>query len=369
MASIRSLNNKHQVRWRDPPWAGGQEHGRSFTNRKDAVAHLAIVQGFEERGEQFTDARQAPPPRIDDAMIAFLAAAPRAKAVITIVRYKTATALFGDFLADEDMEDATVDALSLDLLGAFYDWLSETGDRSLDTMHRYVENIRRAWAWLYDTEWHPLVPRPKKLEMARDQPEEVRAPTFIEAAACVRSCVSEGPRRLATVLFYTGLRTSQAERLCWERIDLEAGTMNVAPHKGLPGRIIPLSPHFVAELKTWRAELPEELAAGARVTGWVVADQTTRTRLREAWERAGVREALWSGSPGRAFRRALTSGLKQLGADKETAELYVGRSVEGARKRYLDLGSVPFEPIARLIPSIEEATATTANVLDLRRKA
>lgn len=345
MASFRKLpSGKWQVRWRDPD---GHPRAKSTTTQKARDLLYLDVTRCEELGQTYeSDAREVARPRIDDAMIAFIADLKRSMEPLTVDRYETAVALFGDFLAATDNADITVDALSRDLLAGFYDWLTATKTRSLDTRHRYVENIRRAWLWLYDNEWNKYVPPPRRLSMKRDIEQAVAAPTFEEMAACVRNCVSEGPRRLATILYFTGLRTSQAETLLWDVIDVKRGTMKVAPHKGLPGRIIPLSPHFVAELKTWER-------TSERVTGWSVTSKVVRQRLSEAWARAEVRSSVWEDAPGKAFRRGLTSGLKQLGADKETAELYVGRAVEGARARYLDLGIVPFLPIANLIPAIE----------------
>jgi integrase len=349
MASLRTLKSGlHQVRWRERDGDRLVERAKSFTAKKDALAHLAVVDRLEEIGQAFQpDARTDRAPSIDDGIEHYIENLKRSREALTVRHYETAWALFGDFMADEFDDALTVDVFSRDLLAAFYDWLTESKDRSLDTRHRYVEQIRRAWSWLWENEYHASIPRPRKLEMKRDRPGAVFAPTFEEMAACVRHCVSVGPRRLATVLYYTGLRTSQAEYLSWDAVDLKRGTLNVEPHKGLPGRLIPLSPHFLAELESWGKR------PGLNVTGWGVADQTARSCLLEAWARAEVRPEVWQGAPGKAFRKGLTSGLKQLGADRETAELYVGRGVQGARARYLDMGTVPFEPIAKLIPPIE----------------
>lgn len=363
MASIRELKSgKHQVRWREPDGAGGvAEPSKSFTNKKDALALLAVVTRCEELGIAYEDAPVVRVPLIGEGVSAYQATLARSLMPLTIERYKSAYAAFADFLDDEyDGGDVTVAMLSIDMLGRFYDWLKvgrHDADRGAYTKQRIVNKIEGAWAWLDRNEWHPSVPRAKTIDMLVEADDAVEAPTFDEMGACVRACVSEGPRRVATILYYTGVRTSIAETIPGTAFNLAAGTMKVPPQKGLPGYVIPLSPYFLGELRTW------EMGAGP-ACAWDVVNQTTRSRLNEAWARAKVRKEAWEGSPGRAFRRGLTTGLCVLGADKEKAELYVGRGAEGARKRYLHVGALPFEPIAALIPRIESGT-----VLALKERA
>lgn len=351
MADSRKLpSGKWQVRWREP----GGRRAKSVSTIRTRDKLLAAVVKCEELGVSYRpEPEAAAPPAITDGMSAFILDLKRSRKPKTVANYDYAVDAFSDFLDAVYADVVSVDELSRDMLARFYDWLllgRHKHARSLDTKKRIVEKIEAAWQWLFDTEWSPLVPRPRTIEMSRDAEKTVHAPSFVEMAACVNACVSEGPRRLATILYFTGLRTSQALTLEWDAVDVERGVMTVAPHKGGAGRVIPLSRHFLAVLATWGVR-------EGRVCGWSVGHTLAERRLNEAWKRAGVRAEAWERAPGKAFRRGVTTGLRVLGADKELAELYVGRDVEGARARYLDLGAVPFEPVARLIPKMEARSA------------
>ncbi len=353
MASIRKLSRgdkRWQVRWREP----SGPCSRCCATAAAAKALLARVQFCEDHRISYVpEPEHVPVSAIGDGVTAFVVSLGRSHADLTIERYRSAFSLFADYL-DERGGLLTVADLSLELVAGFYDWLDvglHGKQRSLYTKRRIVEKVEAAWAWLYEKEWSPAVPRPKTFDMKREHLAPVVSPSWAEMAACVLACVSEGPRKLATTLYYTGLRTSQAQTAAWDDVDMERGTLTVAPHKGLPGRIIPLSPHFLADLAGWGERT-------GRLCGWHVVHTIAERRLNEAWKRAGVRAPAWERAPGKAFRRGVTTGLAQLGANRELAELYVGRAVEGARRHYLDVGALPLADVANIIPAISAANVT-----------
>lgn len=288
-------------------------------------------------------------------MIAVAVDFERSRSPATVRQYRMAFAQFLDFLDEDGRAGATVADLSRDMLSGFYAHLGRGRHghaRSSDTRRRLVEKIEAAWRWLFDEEWHPSVPRPRTIDMPREVRAPVVAPTFDEMAACVLACVSEGPRRLATVLYYTGVRVDQAMALDWSQVDLDRALLTLPPHKGLPGRIVPMSPHLVDELARWgRRE--------GQVLGWLVTRIVRERRLAEAWARAGVREAAWTGVHRRhqshAFRRGLVTGLHHLGAVPEDVEVFVGHSVKGSRAHYREVDPEHLRTVAALVPPIRQA--------------
>jgi hypothetical protein len=84
-----------------------------------------------------------------------------------------------------------------------------------------------------------------------------------------------------------------------------------------------MSPHLVAELRTWE-RVDRYLAP--------IGDKTSREpRGRDIWrfwERAGIDEMYWRGRPHHAFRKALITCLKAQGMDPEAIEFYVGHDLE-----------------------------------------
>lgn len=358
MASIRNLKRGKkpwQVRWREPGLdKEGKpaiiQRGDTFSTRDVAEIHFRRVRKCEELGTAFVPEHERDPvPSIGAGVNAYATDLERTLEPLTIERYKSALKLFARFLDESYDGLVTIDRLSEDMLKAFYDWLAvglHKKRRALYTKERIVEKVQGAWAWLFDKEWSEHVPRPRKIDMKKKQPLPVRAPTFEEMARCVKACTSEGPRRLATILYYLGVRTDQARTMTWDLVDLDAGLITIPPHKGLPGRVIPMSPFLAAELARWGTR------EGA-ICGWARVHQLVERRLNEAWRRAGIRPSVWTRAPGKAFRRGLTTGLAKLGVERERAELYVGRAVEGARVHYLDVGALPLEDVAAKIPSIE----------------
>lgn len=81
-----------------------------------------------------------------------------------------------------------------------------------------------------------------------------------------------------------------------------------------------------------------------------------------AWQRAGVRQEVWTGESHPSFRNGFVSGLKRASADDEAVEYLVGRSL-GLRGCYADPDALPLRAAVNLIPAI--GTTRDEKVVDL----
>lgn len=159
------------------------------------------------------------------------------------------------------------------------------------------------------------------------------------------ACLSEGPRRLATLLYYTGVRVEQAFAATWDQVDLDRAVWALPPHKGLPGRVVPLSKALVEELTGWGIRQ-------GQLVSWPVSRIVRDRRLAEAWARAGVRPVVWERRQAHAFRRGLVSGLDALGAPMEDVELLVGHAVRGSRAHYLTKDIERLRTVVEMVPAL-----------------
>lgn len=233
------------------------------------------------------------------------------------------------------VENVGPHALSGDNLARFHLWLRKArtyhhqGVSEL-TAAQYTQMLRAAWVWASESErFRPdmLPPRRVRLPSARPELRPV-APTWAQMDAVIEQASSSKQpwyRKLCVLLRFTGLRRSQAMRLTWADVDLEAGLLTIRPELGKTrqersGRVVPLSPHLVAELATW-----------GRREGWLVArDAKTRdpgmVSMARFWAKAGVPEDVWR-QPLHSFRKGLVSGLSQLGVPEPTIKALVGHDL------------------------------------------
>ncbi|GMV27646.1 MAG: hypothetical protein AMXMBFR58_36770 [Phycisphaerae bacterium] len=266
------------------------------------------------------------------------------------------------------------DLLTKNLLAEFYEALAGDGrhgrPRRDSTRRKIVEVVQLAWEWAYnEDEWSASVPRPRSIEMRREEGELTVAPTWAEMDAVVRAFDQEAwHHKLGIVLRFTGLRVQQVMGLTWEDFDLERATLRVRgelckSRQERRGRIIPISKHLVDILSGW-----------GRREGFVITtnrrgrrERLARPRdLDRAWTRAGVRASAWKGRPHHAFRKGFVSELRRAGADPDAVEYLVGHSL-GLRGVYTDPDALALRQAVALIPPL---TATTAIVsLDSRRAA
>lgn len=371
MASIGEDEHGFYVRWRDPD--GGSRRRRFSTKRQPrraaeraARAHLAQVQQAEIDGARWERPRPLRVPGLTDALDEYIRDYARSRAAGTVQREALNLRAFRAFVLGQH-RDPGIDVLSRQLLADFYAERRESprvaGRHLLDdkrrtagTVAKYVHSVEAFWAWLFDhDEYGDHVARPRRLDMPSDEGSPTRAPTWEEMDAVVLAARG-WQQRVAYVLRFTGLRVGQVMGLRWEHFDLDARLLYFPGHLGKSrverhGRVIPLSPHLVAELATW----------GKR-EGWLIdsgrrpgpRERVFRARdMARAWQRAGVREEVWRKRPDHAYRKGITSGLAQLRADPEAVEYLVGRKLLGERQQYVDaLVALPLRETVGLIPPI-----------------
>lgn len=267
--------------------------------------------------------------------------------------------LFLRFLGGKPMK---ITDLSRATLVDFHAWLSapETarhGDadkpetaRGVTTVSRNVEVVQQFWAWLFnDSQWSDVTPAPRKIKLKRAPSSPTIAPTWAEMDAVI-GCAQGWRKRAATMMRFTGLRIFQVMLAKRVDVDVDRGLFVVRHGKTASeaeGRIIPLSRHLVAEIKTWpKGE-------------WLIETGLTTARERQSraaemanwWRKAKVRASAWEGSPQHAFRDGFISGMKKLGADDEAVKYLVGHDL-GVRGRYVDPEALPMREAVALIPSM-----------------
>lgn len=292
----------------------------------------------------------------------------------TVIRHGESLEVFRRYLRTLQPEGILpASSLTRQTLASFWTWLRTTKQKykplAVATANRRVQHVELAWRWLSDSDaYGEQVPRPRRLEVPTPTPKMVISPTWAEMDRCIAA--AEGPaKKLATVLRFTGLRVQQAMMLRWDDVDMEAGTLRIRPELGKTaserrGRVVPLSPHLVAELAGWGKRegwlLPCNRVAGPR-------ERVARPRdMARAWARAQVREEAWGnggnpdahGDPHHAFRGGFQSELTAAGVASEILDHLVGHTPRSVRGRhcldpaFLDLRSAvdKIPPLAHAAP-------------------
>lgn len=242
-------------------------------------------------------------------------------------------------------------------------WLLESGlhgrPRKPATVRKHLSVLMTLWEWAAnDDVWGELVPRPRRIEVPRIGQDQAVAPTWAEMDAAIRACHG-AQRALAILLRFTGLRVQQAMQLRWKDLDLERGTLAVRGELGKSaaerdGRIVPISPHLVAELKTWTRDGEYLLPSNRAETGPRARKARARD-LAHAWARAGVREDVYRQRPHHAFRKGFCTELALAGAPAEAVEHLVGHS-RGIRGHYVDPRALHLVEAVALIPPMHGET-------------
>lgn len=359
MASITSRGRKYIVRWRDPD---GQQRTRTAPSLRAAKALQIEVEEACTAGKRWEPPKPGELPDLPAIHRAFLVEASRLYAESTVYRYGVILDVWEAWLRERisKRKRMTPDLLSRRLLGEHYDWLLSTGlhgrPRSPSTAAKHISYISVVWRWAADDDdFGDHVPRPRSLRLPAPAGRPTRAPTWAEMDAVIRA--SSGPQqKLAIVLRCTGLRVQQAMGLRWSDVDLDRQELSIRGVLGKSrqerqGRIIPLSPHLVAELRSWEREGPELLPSNRQE-----GPRERKARARDmgaAWERAGVREGIWRNKPHHAFRKGLMTELKVAGADDEAVKYLVGHSL-GVRGHYLEAHRLPqVIGAVRMIPPLD----------------
>jgi integrase len=398
MATIEERTDGYTVRWRELETTRNEDGSvsrvwksrrRQCPDMKTAKALKLEIEQRTAKGERWQPEYEKPRPTLDVIAVAYLKDRRRALGERTVEQYSNALELFLRFLHEREGDRPLYpDVLTKALLGEFYDWLLagkgrvpphdrphqrvSSEPRKPQTARKNTEVARVMWAWAADSdEFADDVPRPRTIEYPDEEIDPTVAPTWAEMDACVEAARG-WVRKLAIVLRFTGLRVQQVMALTWDDVDLEAGTLRIRGALGKSaqekrGRIVPISPHLVAELAGWGKREGYVVPIVRRPTK---ADAGTERLARgrdmaRAWRRAGVAEDRWRGQPDHAFRKGIVSGLKLLGADGEAVEYIVGHARPSVRGAYLDPDFLPNREAVARIPAIG---ASNADVRRLRAK-
>lgn len=366
MASVDKRNGGWRVRWRDPD---GQARCRQCPDRATAEAVRRDVERAVAEGRRWEPRDTRPLPDLREVMEGYVRESARIHRPRTTHRYAETLELFLRWLSARQggRGRITPDMLSRGLLAEYHQVLSEGGrhghERGAETVRKHMQVIELMWTWAYenDDEWENLIPRPRRLQLARTPGPLTVAPTWDEMDACIDACQG-WHRQLALLLRFTGLRVQQVMGLRWSDVDLERATLSVRGELGKSrqerrGRTVPISAHLVEILRRWERR-DESIVECARQAGPREREARGRDMAR-AWKRAGVRP-LACKQPHHAFRKGFISELKRAGADDEAVEFLVGHSL-GLRGVYTDPDALPLRSAVELIPCIGCATKTDAS--------
>lgn len=336
MATIRKRGARWLVGWRDPD---GTQRTRSCPDRATAEDLGREVDRARSLGVRWEPRAADLAPTLTEAAELFLSHRASRKAANTLINDDRSIAQFMDHLRRKYPRQRrfTVESLTMMELTHFDAELRKHVGAA--TANSRVLGVRRWWAWCaarpeFSSRVGPP-PESRVLDLPQQAWAPPRAPSWAEMDAALGAAATPWVRVFLTVLRYTGLRQGQVMRLVWSDFDLDAGLMTIRPELGKTrqeraGRTIPISPHLVGYL------------AGLGVReGWVVAPHrrvrmASCRQIDKVWEATAVPRTLWAGHPSHAFRYGFTSGLAQLGADREAVEHLVGHEVAGARSHYLD---------------------------------
>ncbi len=357
MASVDKRNEGWRVRWRDPD---GTARSRQLPTRRAALDLQKEVDECIARGHRWEPRDARPQADLRALLKDYAEECARVLRPGTAVRYALGLDLLLRYLDKVHGKGKTLPPaiLTRRMLADWYGDLKHGGlhgrDRGDATRRKIVEVGQLAWKWLYDNdETGAEIPMPRTLRMAREPSKPTVAPTWDEMDACV-GALNSWQQRLGIVLRFTGLRCQQAMGLRWADVDLARSRLTVRGELGKSkqeqrGRMMPISPHLVAILRTWERD-SEWLIESNREKG----DRERMARARDfdrAWQRAEVRSEAWEGRPHHAFRKGFVSELKRAGADSDAVEFLVGHSL-GLRGVYIDPDALPLKAAVQHIPAL-----------------
>lgn len=351
MASVDKRNEGWRVRWRDPD---GTARSRQLPTRRAALDLQKEVDECIARGHRWEPRDARPQADLRALLKDYAEECARVLRPGTAVRYALGLDLLLRYLDKVHGKGKTLppSILTRRMLADWYGDLKHGGlhgrDRGDATRRKIVEVGQLAWKWLYDNDETGA-----EIPMPRQPSKPTVAPTWDEMDACV-GVLNSWQQRLGIVLRFTGLRCQQAMGLRWVDVDLARSRLTVRGElgkskQGQRGRMMPVSPHLVAILRTWERD-SEWLIESNREKG----DRERMARARDfdrAWQRAEVRSEAWEGRPHHAFRKGFVSELKRAGADSDAVEFLVGHSL-GLRGVYIDPDALPLKAAVQHIPAL-----------------
>jgi len=372
----RKPNGKYQVRWRDPD---GRSRAKDVETRKTCLELVKVVGRCEELGERYEPRGVRAEPAVEEVAQSWLRAIGSENEATTVKQHGHRLHLFVRWLRSKHPRGPLrLELLSVQVLKDFHAELDgfEGKARELTTRNKYARTVHQLWAWAGDQdELEPYTPRLKTLKLRAPPAPRTRALPWADIDRVIEQAHGRH-RKLLVVLRYTGLRVDQALNLEWPDFDLERGTMYVRPELGKTraekvGRLVPISPHLVAELAGWGKREGFVLPVGEK--------QTREGRGRDLWrffERAEIDPMYWRRRPHHAFRLAFETNLKAARVDPEAVEFYVGHDLK-IRGTYNDPWALPLTRLVKSIPKVGEAPklkrlvdqAWTETTLDPERPA
>ena len=356
MAEIERRGKRYRVRWTD---IDGRRQSWTVGSRAEADRIARKAETARDRGERWHPQSDRPRTDLGTVMNAYIVDRARVFSPQTLRCHAAYLDVFARWL-EEVYPHGTIypDVLSKGLLADFYASLAGISSRGRPRADASRQNclsiVQRMWAWAAnEDEYAAIMPPPRKLEIRVAPGVPTVAPTWAEVDACIAALGGEH-RRLALLMRFTGLRVRQVLGLQWADFDLGAATLRMRGELGKTraerrGRIVPVSPHLVAEMATWgvRDGWVIEATEGARGR-WLTMGND---RVREAWKASGVRPEVWRGRPHHAFRKALVSGLIGAGAQREAVEYLVGHSL-GLAGVYTDPEALGLREAVGMVPAV-----------------
>lgn len=347
MATYERRADGWSVRWRDPDGTSRRRQVPDAAARDELARDIERAHAAGRRWEPVSRGD----PTLQEVTAAYLREQRRIWRPNTYESADISLSLFESWTLDRiRRKHVGLNALSRSLLGAWWDHLRDERGVRVVTANVRVRAVERWWAWCWDhEEYGAATPRPRPLQLPAHEVTLTRAPTWADMDAVIDSLPSEHYRRLAVLARCTGLRKSQLFGLRRDDADIEAGLLTVRPELGKSrqersGRIVPLAPVLVAELRTW--------APGSHLLEWPNQRREAHPQVLErAWTRSGVDPARWRQRTAHAFRKGFVTGLIEAGASREAVEHLVGHAA-GLRGIYTDPRALRLAEAVALVPAL-----------------
>lgn len=353
MASIHRKRGRYVVRWRS---LDGRNRSRSCPTKESAKGLARDVEEALARGRDWTP--QTPTRSLEELIAEGLEDRARGLTAGSVRNLEIAAGQFLDTLWKLHGKPLPPAVLTVASLRAY--WRELEARVNPRTALQRIRMVEKLWECIYHQDDTGQIPAPRRLvDLPQAAYPHRPAPTWAEMDKAIAA--AEGwYRDLFVVLRCTGLRRSQAMRLRWEWVSLEEGLLHIPSELGKSrnerrGRVVPLAPPLLAELKTWEQRGPFLIHTehGGR--------RPVETTMRRIWERAGVRAEVYAQrdedgktSTCHAFRHGFVSGLVGLGASVDLVRQLVGHRGKTLEEVYLDpvLAVPALRPVVALIPPL-----------------
>lgn len=324
-----------------------RKRSRRMPSKRAADALAREVETAKALGERWEPAEDRAVVTMQELVVRYLQAGAAGGAKATTIRSRAS--YLAPFLTRHG--DDLADRLSVALLQGYAGTLPAEG-RQAETRYRKVLEVELAWRWAWDSEL-PGVPPPRRITSQRgglQRPPPVvatAAPTWDDVDAMLAQLTRPWHRRAGLVIRYHGLRASQATGLRWADLDLERGLLRLpSGRRGAKrgrGRVVPLAPPLLVEVRRWEGQRRGELLFPRRYTNKATGQphegpyrgDALLGPFRRAWTLAEVPADRWGapeaserahGRPVHALRSALKVGLLRLGVDGAVVDYLLGHS-------------------------------------------